>query len=57
MGNKELKANITDITQIKEICKDELLSFATDIYSNDVERQKALGRAVFVYEILTLLKD
>lgn len=57
MGNKELKANITDITQIKEICKDELLSFATDIYSNDVERQNALGRADFAYEILTLLKN
>lgn len=35
--NKELKANIADITQIKEICKEELISFATDIYSNDVE--------------------
>ena len=52
-----LDNKIKNIDRIKGICESELVSFATDIMSNEVERRIAHEKAKLAYEILTLLKD
>ena len=55
--NGELENKISNINKIKEICESEVVSFATDIFSNEVERKIAHEKAKFAYDILTLIKD